>query len=189
MAFPKIILNTQTMVNWQASFAYALNAMILDSAFHVQQVTTAGTSGTATPAFNHAGGTTTDGTVVWTDQGSGQTITLQLQYPPRKVPYRDYAATRHDNIASSGVQENIFERLDTFTGFDMEFVVGSDKIAAWDTFISSAIQGLYFRYYADASQPSYTNYFLVENTWVSAYKSPSVWSFSCRFRQRINWPS
>jgi hypothetical protein len=189
MAFPKIILNPLSMAVWQASFAYALNVMILDSAFHVQQVTTAGTSGTTTPAFNHAGGTTTDGTAVWTDLGNGQTITLQLQYPPRKVPYRDYESVLHANIASSGVQENIFERLDIFTGFDMEFVVGSDKIAAWDTFISSAIQGFYFRYYADASQPSYTNYFLVGNTWIAAYKSPSVWSFSCRFRQRAPWPS
>lgn len=54
---------------WQASHAYALNATILDPAGHIQKVTTTGTSGATQPTFNDAGGTTTDGTVTWTDQG------------------------------------------------------------------------------------------------------------------------
>lgn len=56
---------------WQASHSYALNALILDPAGHIQKVTTAGTSGTLEPSFNDTGGTTPDGlgTLVWTDQG------------------------------------------------------------------------------------------------------------------------
>lgn len=59
---------------WAASHAYALGAVILDPAGHIQLVTTAGTSGSTIPTFNDAGGTTPDpasgGTLVWTDQGA-----------------------------------------------------------------------------------------------------------------------
>lgn len=54
---------------WQASHSYALNATILDSAGHLQKVTTAGTSGSSAPTWNDSGSTTTDGSVTWTDQG------------------------------------------------------------------------------------------------------------------------
>jgi len=54
---------------WHPSFAFASGAVIVDPAGHVQQVTTAGTSGTTQPMFNDAGSTTTDSTVVWTDVG------------------------------------------------------------------------------------------------------------------------
>ena len=54
---------------WVAGASYSLNQEILDTAGHTQKVTTAGVSGTITPTWNDTGGTTTDGTVVWTDQG------------------------------------------------------------------------------------------------------------------------
>ena len=54
---------------WQAGASYSLNQEITDPAGHTQKVTTAGVSGTVQPTWNDAGGTTTDGTVVWTDQG------------------------------------------------------------------------------------------------------------------------
>ena len=54
---------------WHPSFAFAAGAVIVDPAGHVQQVTTAGTSGTTQPIFNDAGSTTADNTVVWTDEG------------------------------------------------------------------------------------------------------------------------
>ena len=54
---------------WHPSFAFPAGAVIVDPAGHVQQVTTAGTSGTTQPIFNDAGSTTTDNTVVWTDEG------------------------------------------------------------------------------------------------------------------------
>ena len=58
---------------WQASFAYALNQVVLDSNLNVEKVTTAGTSGASQPTWNAtAGGTTSDGThgLVWTNQGA-----------------------------------------------------------------------------------------------------------------------
>jgi hypothetical protein len=54
---------------WQAQHVYKVGDSILDSAYHWQRVTTGGLSGSTVPAWNHAGGTTTDGSVVWTDQG------------------------------------------------------------------------------------------------------------------------
>jgi len=63
---------------WRPSFSYGLNAIIVDSGGHVQQVTTAGTTGSGSPIFTHVTTSTTpDGSVVWTDEGplSGTTFT------------------------------------------------------------------------------------------------------------------
>jgi len=54
---------------WHPSFAFPSGAVIVDPAGHVQQVTTAGTSGTTQPVFNDVGSTTNDNTVVWADEG------------------------------------------------------------------------------------------------------------------------
>jgi hypothetical protein len=55
---------------WQASTAYTLGQEVLDTHFHIQVVTTAGTSGTTAPAWSAGMGTsTTDGTVTWFSQG------------------------------------------------------------------------------------------------------------------------
>ena len=56
---------------WQSLTVYALGSTIVDTAGHLQLVTTAGTSGATQPTFSHVGGTTSDGSVVWTDQGGG----------------------------------------------------------------------------------------------------------------------
>ncbi len=56
---------------WLVSRPFALNMSILDSNGWVQRVTTAGTSAGSIPSFNVTpGGTTTDNTVTWTNQGS-----------------------------------------------------------------------------------------------------------------------
>jgi len=55
---------------WQPAQAYTVSLLVLDPAGHVQEVTTAGTSGASQPAWNDAGGTTADGTAVWTDEGT-----------------------------------------------------------------------------------------------------------------------
>jgi hypothetical protein len=55
---------------WVPLFTYYVGQTILESG-HTQIVTTAGTSGSSAPAWNHAGGTTADGSAVWTDLGTG----------------------------------------------------------------------------------------------------------------------
>lgn len=60
----------QKSTPWQASTAYALGQQVLDTHFHIQLVTIAGTSGTTQPAWSsNVGTSTTDGTVIWLSQG------------------------------------------------------------------------------------------------------------------------
>lgn len=54
---------------WVANQAYAINYQIIDLNGNIQKVTTAGTSGATTPVWATSG-TTSDGAVVWTYQGS-----------------------------------------------------------------------------------------------------------------------
>lgn len=55
---------------WRPNTAYLAGQVIFDGT-HIQQVTTAGTSGATAPTFAAAqGATTNDGTVVWTNEGS-----------------------------------------------------------------------------------------------------------------------
>lgn len=65
-----VVWTDQGSPAWAGTTAYALGAVILDGSGHIQQVTTAGTSGSSTPTFSITGGTTTDGTVTWTDRGT-----------------------------------------------------------------------------------------------------------------------
>jgi len=65
---------------WTMGTAYALSAVILDTAGHVQQVVSAGTSGGSLPSFNDTGSVTPDGTVVWIDRGIKSTWTATTAY-------------------------------------------------------------------------------------------------------------
>lgn len=57
---------------WTASTWYAPKFFIVDSSGHLQQLTTAGTTGAAAPAWNATvGGTTNDNTAIWTNRGTG----------------------------------------------------------------------------------------------------------------------
>jgi hypothetical protein len=68
-SFGGLYLQWNSPAAWVASHTYALGAQILDHSGHIQQVTTAGTSGSAAPGWNDNASTTTDGTAIWTDQG------------------------------------------------------------------------------------------------------------------------
>ncbi len=54
---------------WEANTAYCKDDAILDDNGHVQYITTNGVSGSELPTFSTSGGTTSDGTATWTDQG------------------------------------------------------------------------------------------------------------------------
>ena len=55
---------------WAADTSYVLAQLIADSNCYLQKVTGAGTSGNSAPSWNRTvNGTTTDGSVIWTNQG------------------------------------------------------------------------------------------------------------------------
>lgn len=57
---------------WLKDYGYSAGTFIWDGK-SIQKCTTAGTSGSSFPSFNHSGGTTTDGSVVWTNVTSNWT--------------------------------------------------------------------------------------------------------------------
>jgi hypothetical protein len=59
-----------TLPAWIHNHVYALHAKILDGNNNIEFVTTAGTSGASVTFNTAAGGTTTDGTVTWTNLGA-----------------------------------------------------------------------------------------------------------------------
>jgi hypothetical protein len=120
--------------------------------------------------------------IVWPVSGSN---TLQFTYPPRSVPAYSMVATRHDNVASSGVRESILERIDNFLDLDMQAVLSGSDVAAWDTFMQYALTGASFSYYPDASQSGFTNYWLEDTSWNAGYKAPGIYTFKLKFRQVV----
>ncbi len=119
---------------------------------------------------------------------TGGGTTLTFVYPPRQVPYKTYAAIRHDNLASSGVRESIYERRDEFLNFTMEYVKAGADVSAWDSFMQFALTGAPFDFYVDATINSYATYVLEETSWNAAFKSLGMFSFSMKFRKRVAWP-
>ena len=119
---------------------------------------------------------------------SGGGNTLNFVYPPRKVPYREYAAVRHDNMSSAGVRETVFERTDTFLEFEMEYVKIGGDVGNWDGFMQSALQGNNFDYYPDATQGAFTTYVLENTDWNAAFKQLGMYTFKLKFRQYVVWP-
>jgi hypothetical protein len=120
--------------------------------------------------------------IVWPVGGSN---TLQFRYPPRSVPAYFSVATRHDNVASSGVRESILERVDNFLELDMQFVLSGADIQAWNSFMQYALTGSSFSYYPDSSQSAFTNYWLEDTSWNAAYKAAGIYTFKLKFRQVV----
>lgn len=118
------------------------------------------------------------------DPGAGPVV-LAFTYPPRNVAAYNAVATRHDNVASSGVRESILERVDNFLEFDMQAVLMGSDVMAWNAFMQYALQGSQFAYYPDSSQQAFTNYWLEQTTWNAAYKAPGLYSFKLKFRQVV----
>lgn len=120
---------------------------------------------------------------------SGGGTTLTFVFPARLVPAKNYSAVRHDNVASSGVVERIYETRHEFLTFTMEYVkIGAD-VTAWDTFIQSALQGVLFDYYPDAALGAFTTYALEHTDWTAAYKSLGMYDFSLMFRKYVAAPA
>ncbi len=118
------------------------------------------------------------------DPGGGPT-TLNFMRPPRRVPGYAYEATRHDNIATSGVREAVLERVDQFLELEMEYVALGSDVSAWAAFMSYALRGGQFGYYPDSSQTLFTNYWLEDTNWHADYKVAGQYTFKMKLRQVV----
>jgi hypothetical protein len=121
------------------------------------------------------------------DAGAGD-ITLAFLQPNKNVSADNLEAVRHDNIASSGVKEVVYERTDEFLEFDMPWMsIGAD-VAAWRAFMDFALAGGEFDYYPDSDLADHSAYTLEDTNYKSAYKVPAQYSFSAKFRKKVPWP-
>ena len=118
------------------------------------------------------------------DPGTGP-VALLFQRQPRRVPAYSFAATRHDNLSSSGVRESIVERIDQFLEFEMEYVGLASDIQNWSSFMLWALRGGQFAYYPDGSETAFTNYWLEDTDWRADYRFAGQYGFKVRFRQVV----
>lgn len=77
--------------------------------------------------------------------------TLLFTHQPIQQPYFVLESIRHDNRASSGVQETVFERTDAYWEGDFAYISIGNDVEGWLAFEQSAIQGIPFDYYPDHS--------------------------------------
>jgi hypothetical protein len=96
---------TYTWPAWKPSNLYGVNQRVLDPSGNAQEVTTAGTSGTTAPVWNETlGGTTTDGSVVWTCKGSYLPTSLAMLGTAAGTVYTGAGAKASLLLHSDGVQ-------------------------------------------------------------------------------------
>lgn len=116
------------------------------------------------------------------------TYTLPFTRQPRLVPAYNYEAIRHDNLASSGVRETVFERNDTFLEFKMEWLAVGTDADNWNVFSQAALMGVPFYYYPNSAVNSSILYLLEDTTAKPRYKATGVYEFDTKFRLRVAWP-
>lgn len=130
----------------------------------------------------------TTGLIVGPTPPSNWGTTLNFLHQPRHVPGFSLNGIRHDNRASSGVQEVIYERTDDSLNFDMEYIATGTDIAAWSDFIRSAIKGYPFDYYPDGTLIDFVSCFLDTNDSEARYKFPGYYDMKLSFYERVVWP-
>jgi hypothetical protein len=101
---------------WQPNTFYANNPVIVDPNGNLQKVTTAGFSGSAAPGWaTSVGGTTTDGSAIWTMIQTAASLVWQ--------PHTHYASG-HFLIGTAGGVQCLFQ-LEGFTGVKISGAVNS----------------------------------------------------------------
>lgn len=116
--------------------------------------------------------------------GAGPT-TFTPTYPPvNKMPLDGLRAVRHDSITSDGTsKQSVTERIDAINILDFPFVPQAD-LAAWNTFLSFALNGGQFKYCPDSTAPGvFTLYTLEDLQWVPKRVAPFMFSFGMNMRK------
>lgn len=116
---------------------------------------------------------------------TGGGTTLSFVNPPRNTPYKEYSAIRFDNYSSAGVRESIYQRLDEFLSFDMDYVKLGTDIGNWAAFMDYALTGAPFDFYPSAILSDFVTYVLEDTTWTANYKRLAMYGFKVKFRLSI----
>lgn len=111
--------------------------------------------------------------------------TLNFLRQPRFVPAFYLNAVRHDTLSTAGVRQSILERIENFFEFEMEWVALIADVAAWKQFMSYALAGGAFDYYADGTKTTFTTFLLEDTKWIPRYKVPGEYTFKALFRQQV----
>ena len=101
--------------------------------------------------------------------------TLQFARQPRNMPAWVKEAIRHDNRATSGVQETIWERTDRFFEGELEYVAFGREVLEWEAFEESALQGIPFDFFFDSAITHATNCVFTQ---VAVSGSTAIYSYS-----------
>ncbi|MGB9512434.1 MAG: C25 family cysteine peptidase [Candidatus Acidiferrum sp.] len=92
---------TFKVAQWAASTAYAVGTRIVDSNGNIEQVVTAGTSGTAHPTWSTTvGAQTTDNTVVWQNAGVAAGTTIQSSATVTNSSFKDTVPSNNTSLTS-----------------------------------------------------------------------------------------
>jgi hypothetical protein len=125
--------------------------------------------------------------IVYNPTGNGGTVVLTFVYPPRLVPSDFWKMERHDNVASSGVRESVYERTDRFMEFDMEWIASAQDLPDWRAFVTYARQGGGFSYFPASLACGRSDFVLEDLEWKDDYRSTGYYKFKQTWRYRQPW--
>jgi hypothetical protein len=95
-----------------------------------------------------------------------------------------YKARVHDNVATSGIRERIFEANDMFLSISMPHMLVSEDLSEWTAFMKWALKGGEFDFCADVDHDVATSFpcVLEDDIFEPTRTGPGKYGASMRFR-------
>lgn len=112
--------------------------------------------------------------------GAGN-VTLQCVRGPRDFRC-GYKTRAHDNLATSGLRERVFEANDILISFVMEQMAVTSDLPSWTAFAQWALSGGAFKFYPDAALSDYYNCVSDDDGFEPARTGPGRYSAAFHFR-------
>lgn len=114
--------------------------------------------------------------------GAGDIYFTPAIPPIGKLPLGELSVQRHDSITSSGIKQEVLERLDEFLPFSFQYVPQSD-LAAWKAFMTYALKGGVFAVRPNAADPTVWGEYSMESlVWTPKFVSLGIFSFDFQCR-------
>jgi hypothetical protein len=111
------------------------------------------------------------------------TVDVTLQCSKGPVGFACHYKSRvHDNVATSGLRERVFEGNDMLISFNMPFLSVTDDLPGWMSFAQWALAGGSFKFYPDAALSDYYNCVSDDEGLPLTYVAPGRYSTGFNFR-------